>query len=69
MSVLELAQEILALTGSNAEISYMPAATDDPRQRQPNIELIGQLTGWKPSTALHKGLEKTIAYFREELAQ
>lgn len=69
MSVLELAQEILALTGSNAEISHLPAATDDPRQRQPNIELIGRLTGWKPSTALHDGLKQTIAYFREELSQ
>ena len=51
------------------EISHLPAATDDPRQRQPNIELIGRLTGWKPSTALHDGLKQTIAYFREELSQ
>ena len=68
MTVLELAQEVLALTGSNAPISHKPAATDDPRQRQPNIDLVGQLVGWKPSTVLRDGLEQTIAYFREELS-
>ena len=57
------------LTGSNAEIAHMPAATDDPRQRQPNIELVGQLVGWRPTTKLREGLARTIAYFREELTQ
>ncbi len=68
MSVLELAEEILTLTGSASKIIHMPAATDDPRQRQPNIDLVGELTGWKPSTALRTDLEQTVAYFREELA-
>ncbi len=69
MSVRELAEEVLSLTGSKADIVHMQAAIDDPRQRRPDIELVGRLTGWKPSTVLRDGLEQTIGYFREELAQ
>jgi UDP-glucuronate decarboxylase len=68
MSVLDLAERVLALTGSSSEIVHMPAAIDDPRQRQPNIEKVGALTGWRPTTPLQEGLSKTVAYFREELA-
>jgi UDP-glucuronate decarboxylase len=68
MSVLDLAKEVLKLTGSSAMIENRPASTDDPRQRQPDISLVGKLTGWKPSTHLTEGLNQTIAYFRNELA-
>jgi UDP-glucuronate decarboxylase len=68
MSVLELAEKVLELTGSSSRIEHLKAATDDPRQRQPDIALVGRLTGWKPSTPLQEGLERTIAYFRSELA-
>ncbi len=68
MTVLELAQEILSLTGSSSQIDYRPAATDDPRQRQPDISLVGELTGWRPTTNLREGLSQTIAYFRQELS-
>jgi UDP-glucuronate decarboxylase len=68
MTVKQLAERILELTGSKSEIINKPAATDDPRQRQPDISKVKDLTGWQPSTKLDDGLEATIAYFREELA-
>ncbi|MDO9136618.1 MAG: GDP-mannose 4,6-dehydratase, partial [Lutibacter sp.] len=63
-SMLELAKSIIDLTGSDSKIIFMPLPKDDPKQRQPNIELAKEkLNGWEPKIQLKEGLEKTIAYF------
>ncbi len=63
VTMLELAQLVIALTGSRSSIKHEQLPPDDPRQRQPDISLAGSRLGWQPSTPLREGLEKTIAYF------
>ena len=63
-SMLELAKTVLRLTESKSKLRYMPMPQDDPKQRQPNIDLaFEKLDGWMPTTQLNEGLTKTIAYF------
>ncbi len=62
-TVLELAQKIIALTGSNSEITFKPLPQNDPRKRKPNISLAKEVLGWEPKVALEEGLKQTIAYF------
>ena len=62
-SILELAEKVVALTGSKAELVFMPLPQDDPKQRRPDITQAQSLLGWQPTVALDQGLEKTIAYF------
>ena len=59
----ELAEKVLALTGSRSAIKYIPLPIDDPHQRRPDISLAMDKLGWKPQVSLDDGLEKTIAYF------
>jgi len=66
-SMLELAENIVRLTGSKSVIEFRPSPMDDPRRRQPDITLAKEKLGWEPGVGLQKGLEKTIAYFREIL--
>ena len=68
MTILELAQTLLALTGNRSEIIYKPLPVDDPRVRQPDISRARQLLGWEPRTSLTEGLQQTIAYFRTALS-
>lgn len=63
-TMLELANEVLRITGSPSEIEHRPLPQDDPKQRQPNIDIAQRELGWKPSVALTAGLERTIDYFR-----
>ncbi|UCF94824.1 MAG: SDR family oxidoreductase [Desulfobacterales bacterium] len=63
-TILELAQKIIALTGSPSKIVFKPLPQDDPIQRQPNISLARQRLGWEPQTQLEEGLRRTIAYFK-----
>jgi len=63
ISIRELAELTIELTGSRSRIEARPLPTDDPRQRQPDIGLAQRTIGWQPSTPLKAGLEKTIAYF------
>ena len=67
-TMLELASLVLELTGSSARIEHRELPADDPRQRQPNIDKAQKVLGWKPTVALRDGLEKTISYFRTQLA-
>ena len=63
-SMLELASEVIRLTGSKSKIIFEPLPQDDPKQRQPNISLaFEKLGGWQPTVKLEEGLMKTIAYF------
>jgi UDP-glucuronate decarboxylase len=66
-SMLELAENIIRLTGSKSRLEFQPSPMDDPRRRQPDIHLAKQKLGWEPVVKLQEGLEKTIAYFREIL--
>jgi UDP-glucuronate decarboxylase len=63
-TILELAREVIRLTGSKSTIAYAPLPSDDPVQRQPNIELARRVLDWEPTTTLTEGLERTIGYFR-----
>jgi len=66
-SVRELAELVIEMTGSRSQLVARPLPQDDPRQRQPSIELARRTLGWEPVTPLREGLERTIAYFRESL--
>jgi UDP-glucuronate decarboxylase len=66
-SVLELAEKVLALTGSQSRIAHKPLPSDDPVRRCPDISLAKSKLGWEPRVDLEDGLQKTIAYFRENL--
>lgn len=68
-SMLELANEVLDLTGSKSKIVRRPLPQDDPKQRQPDIAKAQKLLGWKPATSLKVGLKKTIAYFEALLRE
>jgi dTDP-glucose 4,6-dehydratase len=68
-TVRQLADRVLALTGSRSEVVHRPLPTDDPRVRQPDISRARELLGWEPRVPLDDGLGRTIAYFREVLAQ
>jgi UDP-glucuronate decarboxylase len=63
-TMLELAQLVLELTQSNSKLIFKPLPSDDPKQRQPNIELAKSALKWEPSVSLQDGLMETIAYFR-----
>jgi UDP-glucuronate decarboxylase len=62
-TIKELAEKVLALTGSRSKIIYEPLPVDDPRQRQPDISLAKDKLNWSPKVQLEEGLTKTIAYF------
>ncbi|MBM4277718.1 MAG: SDR family oxidoreductase [Deltaproteobacteria bacterium] len=67
LSILEVAKKIIAMTGSKSKISFKPLPADDPKQRQPLIDLAKEKLGWTPEVPLEKGLEKTISYFEDVL--
>ena len=66
-SILELAQKILDLTGSQSRLEYKPLPNDDPRQRRPDISKAQESLNWSPHITLKQGLTKTIEYFEELL--
>ena len=69
ISVRTLAERVIALTGAQSEIVFRPLPQDDPTQRCPDIGLARRMLGWEPTIALDDGLQATIAYFRDLLAQ
>nr|WP_321356524.1 UDP-glucuronic acid decarboxylase family protein [uncultured Draconibacterium sp.] len=69
-TMLELANEIIDITGSKSKIIHLPLPQDDPTQRQPDISLAKEkLGGWEPTIPLREGLTKTIAYFDQLLKE
>ncbi len=66
-TMLELAEKVLTLTGSNSKLVFEPLPQDDPKQRQPDIDLAKQELGWQPKVTLEDGLKETIRYFRDLL--
>ena len=67
--ILELAEMVIELTGSKSKIVFEPPSVDDPRQRRPDVEQARRLLDWSPSTPVHEGLGRTIAYFEAQLAR
>lgn len=67
-TILELAQIVIEATGSRSEIVRMPLPGDDPKQRQPDITKARTLLDWEPHVPLRQGIERTVAYFRDLLA-
>jgi UDP-glucuronate decarboxylase len=68
-SILELAQQVIELTGSKSKIVFHPLPSDDPRQRQPDISLAAEKLQWQPTINLKTGLKKTIKYFESILRE
>jgi UDP-glucuronate decarboxylase len=68
-TMLQLAEEVLRLTGSTSKLIFKPLPADDPRQRQPDISLAREMLDWTPRVNLDDGLKETIAYFRVLLGQ
>jgi len=66
-SILDLAETIIDMTGSQSKIVFKPLPQDDPMQRKPDISLARKTLGWQPQITLDEGLERTIAYFRKVL--
>jgi nucleoside-diphosphate-sugar epimerase len=66
-TMLELAEKVIALTGSKSEITYKPLPPDDPTQRRPDITKARKLLGWEPKVPLDEGLKPTVAYYKSEL--
>jgi UDP-glucuronate decarboxylase len=67
VSMRELAEKVLALTGSRSRIVGRPAPDDDPRRREPDIGKAKATLGWAPTVDLETGLTRTIAYFDDLL--
>lgn len=66
-TILECAQEVLAITGSKSSIVLNPLPQDDPTRRCPDISKARTLLGWEPKFDLRQGLQKSIGYFRESI--
>jgi dTDP-glucose 4,6-dehydratase len=64
-TVSELAEMVLALTGSSSRIEHHPLPQDDPTRRRPVIERARSLLGWEPQVSTQEGLRRTVEYFRE----
>jgi dTDP-glucose 4,6-dehydratase len=62
-TILEGANEVLAVTGSKAEIRFEPLPQDDPARRRPDITVARGLLGWEPKISLRQGLELSLSYF------
>ncbi len=67
-TIRELAEKVVAQTGSHSKIVYKDLPADDPTQRRPDISLAKNKLGWEPSVSLDEGLQKTIDYFKREIA-
>jgi dTDP-glucose 4,6-dehydratase len=67
MTIKQIAEAIIKMTGSTSKIVYRPLPTDDPKQRRPDITRARTLLGWEPKVQLDEGLVKTIEYFRTKV--
>jgi dTDP-glucose 4,6-dehydratase len=66
-TVLECAQAVLAITGSQSRLTFEPLPQDDPRQRRPDITRARELLDWEPKVGLPEGLRRTLPWFRQEM--
>jgi dTDP-glucose 4,6-dehydratase len=63
-TILQLAEQVVSLTGSKSEIVFEPLPEDDPKVRRPDIGLARKLLSWEPKVSLEQGLGNTIDHFR-----
>jgi UDP-glucuronate decarboxylase len=68
-TMIELAEQVRALTGTKAQLVHEPLPTDDPTRRRPDITRAQNLLGWNPTIHLDEGLRRTIKYFRGQLTE
>ena len=64
ITILQFAEEIIKLTGTNQKIIYKPLPTDDPLQRQPDITKAKEILNWEPKISRSKGMKRTFEYFK-----
>jgi dTDP-glucose 4,6-dehydratase len=64
MTILEFAEHIRRMTGTQSEIVFRELPEDDPKQRKPDIAKARAVLGWEPRVPLEEGLRETVAYFR-----
>jgi dTDP-glucose 4,6-dehydratase len=69
MTIKEMAETILKVTGSNSKLIYKPLPVDDPKVRQPNISRAKKLLEWEPRVGLEEGLNKTVEWFKMQKLQ
>jgi dTDP-glucose 4,6-dehydratase len=67
MTIQQLAEEVIKITGSKSKIVHKPLPVDDPKVRQPDITRARAILKWEPKVPLSEGLPKTLAYFRQKL--
>ncbi len=67
ISLLQFAEEVIALTGSKSKIVFEPLPQDDPKQRQPNITKAKEILGWQPTVDRSEGLKRTLDYFKKHI--
>jgi dTDP-glucose 4,6-dehydratase len=67
MTIQQLAEEVIRITGSKSKVVHKPLPVDDPKVRKPDITRARTLLGWEPKVPLSEGLPKTLAYFRQKL--
>jgi dTDP-glucose 4,6-dehydratase len=66
-TILECAEAVLAVTGSNSKLVFEPMPTDDPTRRKPDISKAQQLLGWQPEISLKEGLIRSLEFFRSKV--
>ena len=69
ITIYEFAKEVIALSGGNSKIIYLPLPKNDPIQRRPDISLAKKLLGWQPTTSRKEGIDITFNYFKAILAK
>ena len=67
MTIKQIAETIIEMTGSTSQIVYQPLPEDDPKVRKPDITRARTLLGWEPKVELREGLTKTIDYFKTKV--
>ncbi|MFB6355156.1 MAG: UDP-glucuronic acid decarboxylase family protein [bacterium] len=67
MTIMEFAEKVLEVTGSDSGITHEPLPEDDPQVREPDITRAKKVLGWEPDVSLEDGLRKTIPFFKQEL--
>ncbi len=69
ITLQDFAEEVLALTGADVKIVHQALPQDDPKQRKPDITKAKELLGWEPKIDRKEGLKRTLAYFKQHLAE
>ncbi|HUR52782.1 MAG TPA: GDP-mannose 4,6-dehydratase, partial [Gemmataceae bacterium] len=69
ITILQFAEEVRKLAGSDSRVEFRPLPQDDPKVRQPDISRARQLLGWEPKVGREEGLKRTMDYFKKKLGK